>query len=94
MRVVFLCGGFKWANSVGLGRAVAIGPSLDGLGPPALDGFWGTGVPMGVSGGAGSREDVRGSLKPDSSFLGGCPSVRLSNEVNVCLGLWLINKLK
>lgn len=49
MRVVFLCGGFKWANSVGLGRAAAIGPGLDGLGPPALDGFWGRGVPMGVS---------------------------------------------
>lgn len=84
MRVVFLCGGFKWANSVGLGRAVAIGPSLDGLGPPAPDGFWGTGVPMGVSGGAGSREDVRGSPQLFSGWL---PSVRLSNEVNVCLGL-------
>ncbi len=33
----------------------AMGPGLDGPGPPALGRFGVTGVPMGVSGGAGSR---------------------------------------
>ncbi len=36
----------------------AMGPGLDGPGPPALGRFGVTGVPMGVSGGAGSRGGV------------------------------------
>ncbi len=36
-------------------RRAAMGPGPDGPGPPALGRFGVTGVPMGVSGGAGSR---------------------------------------
>ncbi len=41
-------------GSGGMPRA-AMGPGLDGPGPPALGRFGVMGVPMGVSGGAGSR---------------------------------------
>lgn len=51
--VIFLCSGVGWATSgsVGLGGAAADGS-------PALGGFQGTGLPTGVSRGAGSREEV------------------------------------
>ncbi len=45
----------------------AMGPGLDGPGPPALGRFGVTGVPMGVSGGAGSRGG--GYFAPSDAFL-------------------------
>uniref|UniRef100_A0A669F610 NACHT domain-containing protein n=1 Tax=Oreochromis niloticus TaxID=8128 RepID=A0A669F610_ORENI len=54
----FLCGGVGWAalGPVGLGGAAAVGPGLDGPGLPCLGGYQRTGVPIGVSRGAGPRE--------------------------------------
>ncbi len=48
-------GSFSSAVGSGGPPRAAIGPGLDGPGPPALGRFGVTGVPMGVSGGAGSR---------------------------------------
>ncbi len=51
-----------------MGRAgPAMGPGPDGPGPPALGRFGVTGVPMGVSGGAGSRGG--GYFAPSDAFL-------------------------
>ncbi len=47
-------GSFSAVGSGGPPRA-AMGPGLDGPGPPALGRFGVAGVPMGVSGGAGSK---------------------------------------
>ncbi len=62
----FLCCGVWWA------ARAAMGPGLDGPGPPALGRFGVTGVPMGVSGGAGSRGG--GILPP---LMLSSPSLRL-----------------
>ncbi len=48
-------GSFSSAVGSGGPPRAAMGPGLDGPGPPALGRFGVTGVPMGVSGGAGSR---------------------------------------
>ncbi len=47
-------GSFSSAVGSGGPPRAAMGPGLDGPGPPALGRFGVTGVPMGVSGGAGS----------------------------------------
>ncbi len=48
-------GSFSSAVGSGGPPRAAMGPGLDGPGPPALGRFGVMGVPMGVSGGAGSR---------------------------------------
>ncbi len=51
-------GSFSSAVGSGGPPRAAMGPGLDGPGPPALGRFGVTGVPMGVSRGAGSRGGV------------------------------------
>ncbi len=51
-------GSFSSAVGSGGPPRAAMGPGLDGPGPPALGRFGVTGVHMGVSGGAGSRGGV------------------------------------
>ncbi len=53
-------GGGSFSSAVGSGGPprAAMGPGLDGPGPPALGRFGVAGVPMGVSGGAGSKGGV------------------------------------
>ncbi len=50
----------SFSSAVGSGGSpwAAMGPGLDGPGPPALGRFGVAGVPMGVSGGAGSKGGV------------------------------------
>ncbi len=60
-------GSFSSAVGSGGPPRAAMGPGLDGPGPPALGRFGVTGVPMGVSGGAGSREG--GYFAPSDVFL-------------------------
>ncbi len=59
-------GSFSSAVGSGGPPRAAMGPGLDGPGPPALGRFGVTGVPMGVSGGAGSRGGV---FCPSDAFL-------------------------
>ncbi len=56
----WMMGWGSFSSAVGSGGPprAAMGPGLDGPGPPALGRFGVTGVPMGVSGGAGSRGGV------------------------------------
>ncbi len=56
----WMMGWGSFSSAVGSGGPprAAMGPGLDGPGPPALGRFGGTGVPMGVSGGAGPRGGV------------------------------------
>ncbi len=60
-------GSFSSAVGSGGPPRAAMGPGLDGPGPPALGRFGVAGVPMGVSGGAGSRGG--GILPPSDAFL-------------------------
>ncbi len=65
-------GSFSSAVGSGGPPRTAKGPGLDGPGPPALGRFGVTGVPVGVSGGAGSRG---GGILPPLMF--SSPSLRL-----------------
>ncbi len=60
-------GSFSSAVGSGGPPRAAMGPGLDGPGPPALGRFGVTGVAMGVSGGAGSRGG--GYFAPSDVFL-------------------------
>ncbi len=60
-------GSFSSAVGSGGPPRAAMGPGLDGPGPPALGRFGVTGVPMGVSWGAGSRGG--GYFAPSDAFL-------------------------
>ncbi len=70
----WMMGWGSFSSAVGSGGPprAAMGPGLDGPGPPALGRFGVTGVPMGVSGGAGSRGG--GILPP---LMLSSPSLRL-----------------
>ncbi len=65
-------GSFSSAVGSGGPPRAAMGPGLDGPGPPALGRFGVAGVPMGVSGGAGSKRG--GYFAPSDAFL---PILRL-----------------
>ncbi len=58
--LTWMMGWGSFSSAVGSGGPprAAMGPGLDGPGPPALGRFGVTGVPMGVSGGAGSGGGV------------------------------------
>ncbi len=60
-------GSFSSAVGSGGPPRAAMGPGLDGPGPPALGRFGVAGVPMGVSGGAGSKRG--GYFAPSDAFL-------------------------
>ncbi len=60
-------GSFSSAVGSGGPPRAAMGPGLDGPGPPALGRFGVAGVPMGVSGGAGSKGG--GYFAPSDAFL-------------------------
>ncbi len=79
-------GSFSSAVGSGGPPRAAMGPGPDGPGPPALGRFGVTGVPMGVSGGAGSRGG--GYFAPSDAFLP-IPKASLAATAPWAPTLWL-----
>lgn len=70
---------------MGLGGATAVGPGLDGPGPPALGGFRGMGAPTGISRGP----DKSSGTKIESSPLSECIRISLVNKAGSVLWVYL-----